>query len=76
MSEIKNDRSAVLALLSEASRTTAPVQIQLGWVDKSGIVAQNYLLLRQAPASVVTRVVRECVMVSLTLDGLLIPLKD
>jgi hypothetical protein len=76
MSEIRNDRNAVLALLAQASQTTAPVQIQLNWVTPSGVVDHDYILVRQAPASVLTRVIKECVMVSLSLDGLLIPLKD
>lgn len=75
MNDIANDRSAVLALLSGASKTTAPVKIQLNWIPKPGSpVEHDYILITQAPASVVSRIVKECAMVSLVDGGLLIPL--
>lgn len=75
MSDIANDRGAVMALIMSASKTTAPVKIQLNWTGPSGVVHNDFMLVTLAPASVVSRIVKECVMVSMVDGGLLIPLK-
>lgn len=77
MSEINNDRGAVINLLIGATRNTSPVKIQFGWTGPDGIVRNNYIVVADAPPSVLSRIVRECVMVSLVAGtGLLIPVRD
>lgn len=73
--EIANDRGVVMDLLAKAAETSSHVKIQLNWTAPSGVVHHDFILVTHAPASVVSRIVKECVMVHLVDGGLLIPLK-
>lgn len=68
MSATRNNRNAVLEMIGAMTATCAPVKITVGRKFDD-----HFVLIHDAPASVVSRIVRECVFVSMTADGLHIP---
>lgn len=71
MSEIRNNRDAVIGILF----SKALVKVSSSWTDPKGFVHDDYIVVHEAPPVMVERITRECVMVSLVPDGLLIPVK-
>lgn len=71
MNEISNDRSSVFAYLA----STSGVQISSSAVI-NGFVDHGYVVVHRAAPRYVQEIVRKFVHVSLTTDGLLIPVKN
>jgi hypothetical protein len=71
--ELKNDRAVVFRYLANCD---AMAEISTGWIDPNGIIRNDYVVVKKAPSRVVTEIVEKFTMVSLTSDGLLIPLDN
>lgn len=69
---MRNARSVVFTYLSQMGEV-APVKLSVGAV-LDGIVRPDYVVVHKAPARIVTEIVGAFRGVSLTEDGLLIPL--
>lgn len=73
IASLKNDRAVVFRYFANCN---AMVDISTGWVDSSGIVRKDYVVVRKAPPRIVTEIIEKFTMVSLNEDGLLIPLDN
>lgn len=71
--ELKNDRVVVFRYFANCD---SMVSLSTGWIDKSGIIRKEYVVVRNAPSKVVKEVIEKFGMVSLVEDGLLIPLDN
>lgn len=69
---MRNARSVVFQYLSQMGET-APVKLSIGAV-LGGIVRPDYVVVHDAPSRIVHEIVTGFRGVSLTADGLLIPL--
>ena len=73
IASLKNDRAVVFRYFAQCAGV---VSLSTGWIDDNNVVRKNYILVRSAPARVVTEIIEKFTMVSLIPDGLLIPLDD
>lgn len=73
MNSIHNPIDKVLARIAELQARTSPVTLTIGGTSPIGTVAHDVITIRQAPPAVVTAIVNEFGFVSLTPDGLQVP---
>jgi hypothetical protein len=71
-SGLRNRKVDVLIMLTERGLS---VTLSACWTRPDGIVDSDVIVVHKAPSSVLQRIVEECVLVSLTPDGLLIPVE-
>lgn len=69
--ETRNDLQAVLNILA----TSPMVTMSMGYKNQAGLVCADGILIHKAPNSIVSRLVKECVLVSMTDQGLHVPIK-